>query len=286
MSAIPLSMSPLLLVPLATFILLVSTTGLLHLLGKLGQPGRAIQDALSRAPLVDLVLFHFTMLPPIAALALWTFVPSWREHSPWALLALAIAGQLAALITWTILHELAHPAIRKGPRLVKSIHKNVGPIRNNLALYWMLWAVPCFNVVRLSQYVVYPVLCTLTKLPRYRSRDWVNLSRQKFTGLVGHDLVWCLYCDWMTGVWSLGTEMLRNIEGFWCPIRFNSPEKCTNCTLDFPDLNHWVKPDATITDAAAYIDTHYPDPKGDNSWLGHPSRGGHIASVTVEGRKV
>ena len=37
--------------------------------------------------------------------------------------------------------------------------------------------------------------------------------------VIGHALIWCLYCDWMTGVWSLGTEMLRNVESFWYPIR-------------------------------------------------------------------
>ena len=47
----------------------------------------------------------------------------------------------------------------------------------------------------------------------------------KVEGLVGHDRIWCLYCDWMTGVWSLGTEMLRNVESFWCPLRFSSDAK-------------------------------------------------------------
>jgi hypothetical protein len=102
---------------------------------------------------------------------------------------------------------------------------------------------------RLGQYLVYPPLTWLVRLPKYNTAEWVNVSRHKFEGLVGHDLIWCLYCDWMTGVWSLGTEMLRNVESFWCPIRFRSDKKCENCTLDFPDLdNGWAPADGTMAD--------------------------------------
>jgi hypothetical protein len=155
----------------------------------------------------------------------------------------------------------------------------VGRLCNHFGLLWMLWAVPLFSVVRLAEYWVYPVLVVLTRLPKYKSADWVNVSRHKFDGLVGHDLIWCLYCDWMTGVWSLGTEMLRNIESFWCPIRFLSPEKCANCAQDFPDVERgWVKETATAADAAKLIDERYPAPDGSNAWLGHPVR------LTVKGR--
>ena len=40
----------------------------------------------------------------------------------------------------------------------------------------------------------------------------------------------------LTGVYSLGAEMLRNVESFWCPIRFYDGKKCDNCKLDFPDI--------------------------------------------------
>jgi len=104
------------------------------------------------------------------------------------------------------------------------------------------------------------------------------VSRHKFDGLVGHDLIWCLYCDWMTGVWSLGTEMLRNVESFWCPIRFRSDKKCENCTLDFPDLdNGWAPADGTMADAVKVHAEKYPGPDGVNAWFGHPTR------LTIEG---
>ena len=54
------------------------------------------------------------------------------------------------------------------------------------------------------------------------------------------DLIWCLYCDWMTGVYAFGGEMLRNVESFWCPIRFYDGKKCENCKIDFPDIEKWA----------------------------------------------
>jgi hypothetical protein len=85
----------------------------------------------------------------------------------------------------------------------------------------------------------------------------------------------------MTGVWSLGTEMLRNVESFWCPIRFSSTAKCDNCKIDFPDIDGgWAPASGTIADAAAVVDRQYPAPNGDNSWFGHPAR------LTVKGKDI
>jgi hypothetical protein len=115
----------------------------------------------------------------------------------------------------------------------------------------MLPAVPLFWLVRVVQMTIYPALVGLVGLPRYRTGEWVNVSRHKFAGLVGHGLIWCLYCDWMTGLWSLGSQMLRNIESLWCPIRFAEGKKCGHCALDFPDVAPrdrragWVPADGT-----------------------------------------
>src|SRR5262249_30687754 len=123
------------------------------------------------------------------------------------------------------------------------------------------------------------ILTWTVRLPKYRQGDWVNVSRQKFRGLVGHDLIWCLYCDWMTGVWSLGSEMLRNVESFWCPIRFASGKKCANCAVDFPDVfNGWVPADGTMADVASVLEAKYPA-QGPQPWFGHPAR------LTVEGKE-
>lgn len=279
-------MHPLLWLFLGSFVSMFLAAMAFHLFARLGNTGRAINDWCSKAPVLDLIVFFFTHGSWLAAGHVW-----WHhtERGPWwflACLATAIAAQVLTLVIWArvheALHELKNPGARRGPRIVNSLNKSFGPLRNHAAVWWTALAVPIFTLVRIAEVVVYPVLHWLIALPKYDSGKWVNVSRQKFTGLVGHDLIWCLYCDWMTGVWSLGTEMLRNVESFWCPIRFSSPEKCENCRIDFPDINGgWVDSNATIADAAKVIDQKYPGPKGINGWFGHPSR--QQVSLTING---
>ena len=139
---------------------------------------------------------------------------------------------------------------------------------NHTAIWITALAVPLFWFVRIGEWVIYPPLTWLVKFPPYKSAEWVNVSRQKFDGLIGHDLIWCLYCDWMTGVWSLGTEMLRNVESFWCPIRFYDGNKCENCKTDFPDIdNGWVDADGNMADVVKVLQDKHAD--GDHSWFGH-----------------
>src|SRR5437870_4492141 len=124
-----------------------------------------------------------------------------------------------------------------------------------------LIALPGFWVIRAMEILAYWPLVALLRFPKYDQSEWINVSRQKFSGLVGHDLVWCLYCDWMTGVYSLGAEMLRNVESFWCPIRFASGKKCDNCKLDFPDIEGgWVAPEGTMRDVVAALEKMYSAP--------------------------
>jgi hypothetical protein len=287
-----------------TTVALLSATALLHTLKRLGPPGLALRERLSAGLGLDLVVAYFTVLPLVAAPLVWSLLrPATPEQvapaSLWAHALSALAGQLLALYTWCGWHELANRRHTRTFRLVDAINQNLarrrlmggsasgarvttppgflamqaGRLRNHFALLWMLLAVPVFNIVRLAEYVVYPVLVVTTGLPRYDARQWVNVSRHKLDGLVGHDLVWCLYCDWMTGVWSLGTEMLRNIESFWCPIRFHNADKCRTCAQDFPDVDGaWSSEHASAQDAARLHAAKYPAPDGDNSWLGHPAR--------------
>jgi len=271
-------MRPFSLAALLTLAALLLGAGLLHLLPRLGPGGKKLSDSFCRAPLLDLLITYFTVAPLILGPVL----------AGWAGLFGAIVGQVAAVLAWSMLHEAANPEARDGPRIVKSLNRLVGPARNHAAVWITALAVPIFWIVRVAEIVVYPPLTWLIRLPRYNHADWVNVSRHKFTGLVGHDLIWCLYCDWMTGVWSLGSEMLRNVESFWCPIRFDSARKCENCRHDFPDVEHgWVRADASIADAAALVEEKYtadprkPAPDGAprwNPWFGHPAR------LTVEGK--
>ena len=75
----------------------------------------------------------------------------------------------------------------------------------------------------------------------------------------------------MTGVYSLGAEMLRNVESFWCPIRFYDGKKCENCKLDFPDLEGgWVAADGTMDEVVELMECKYGGQQ--HSWFGHRER--------------
>ena len=263
---------------------LLLMAGFIHLVVRSGGAGKALAEAMSRAPLLDLLVAWFTVMPGIAGFFVGAQLGGngmwWNSllHALIGTLA-AIVGQVVAMQTWVFLHELANPAARKGPRILKVLNAKVGRFRNHSAVWWTALAVPIFSLTRLAEVAMWPMLVLLVKFPRYKQGEWINVSRHKFSGLVGHDLIWCLYCDWMTGVWSLGTEMLRNVESFWCPIRFSSTAKCENCKIDFPDIDGgWAHAGGTIADAAAVVDRQYPAPNGDNSWFGHPAR------LTINGK--
>jgi len=266
---------PFLIVATASLFAVLLGAGLLHLIPRLGRAGRALAEAMGRAPLLDLAVTWFLIVPPVAG-ACWDGAAG---------VGAALIGQIAGLQLWTWLHELAHPAARQGPRIVKVLSRVVGRWRNHAAIWVTALAVPVFWIVRLAEVVVYPPLTWLVRLPKYRARDWVNVSRHKFEGLVGHDLIWCLYCDWMTGVWSLGSEMLRNVESFWCPIRFASEKKCENCRIDFPDVEGtpaspaWIRADGTMAEVTELLEKQYTG-RSENAWFAHPVR------LSVEGREV
>jgi hypothetical protein len=241
----------------------------LSIIPRLGPGGRRVSDALCRAPLLDLVVGCFTIIPWILAAAL----------GGWAAFFGALVGQFAALGVWCAGHDLAHPRAAGGPRIVKFHERTVGNWRNEAALVVTLAALPVFWAVRILQMTLAWTLPVLLGFPSYKQADWINVSRHKFDGLVGHDLVWCLYCDWMTGVWSLGSEVLRNVESFWCPIRYYDGKKCANCAIDFPDLdNGWVPADGTMADVVARMDQMYGT--GRREWFGHPAR------LTVKGQPI
>jgi hypothetical protein len=259
----------LLLAAIVTFIAALAIAGILELIRYLGAAGRWLTERLTRAPLLDVVVASFTWLPWVAMRCIW----GWRG------LIGALVGQFVACYVWAALHELAHPAARRGPRIIKFIDAAVGRWQNHLALWVTVIALPAFWVIRFIQVGLWWTLVVLLDFPNYRHGDWVNVSRQKFSGLVGHDLIWCLYCDWMTGVYSLGAEMLRNVESFWCPIRFYDGKKCANCAQDFPDIDGgWIAADKTMSDVVAKMDQMYGG--GRREWFGHPAR------LTVNGKPI
>ena len=233
--------------------------------------GRLFVHLSTRAPLLDVWVAMLTWVPWVLCVVL----------AGWVGFVGAILGQMLAMGVWCLGHEMVNREAARGPRIVKFLNRTVGRGRNHLALWVTLVALPGFWAIRFSQMVAYWPLVKLLKFPDYKQSEWINVSRQKFDGLVGHDLIWCLYCDWMTGVYSLGAEMLRNVESFWCPIRYYDGKKCDNCKVDFPDIaNGWVDAQGTMKDVEQVMIDKYA---GDHrSWFGHPDR----VQVTVKGEKV
>ncbi|MEM7578146.1 MAG: hypothetical protein AAF328_11815 [Planctomycetota bacterium] len=262
-----------------TVVALLTVTGFLHLARDWF--GDKLGDWLCRAPGLDVVVFTLTVLPQLVGLTLGGLRGGFFVALGW--LAVAVLAQCVAMIIWMRVHELAHREAMQGPRITQTLNRTVGPVRNTLAVWWTAWAVPLFALVRLVELTVYPIVAWLIQLPTYDAKDWVSVSRQKHHHLVGADRIWCLYCDWMTGVWSLGSEMLRNIESFWCPIRFRDDTKCENCSLEFPDVKErWSPADGTMRDVTDTLEKYYPGPGGVNGWFGHPNRS--KTQVTVEGK--
>ncbi len=231
--------------------------------------GRHFGRLTTHAPGLDGVVSTFTWMPWVICGILFG----------WIGVAGAFVGQVIAMWVWCWIHEAMHPEARRGPRIVKFLNRTVGRWQNHVALWVTVIALPAFILIRVMELCVYWMLPALLGFPKYKQGEWVNVSRQKFDGLVGHDLIWCLYCDWMTGVYSLGAEMLRNVESFWCPIRFYDGKKCENCRTDFPDIEGgWVKETGNMADVVNVMEEKYA---GDQrAWFGHPVR------LTVKGKDV
>ncbi len=228
---------------------------------------RGLIELSIRAPLLDFWVALLTWIPWAVAVARYGCIG----------LVGSLLGQMIALAVWCWVHERMHPEAARGPRIVKFLNRTVGRWQNHLALWVTLIALPGFWFIRLIEVIAYFPLVVLLGFPKYKQSEWINVSRQKFSGLVGHDLVWCLYCDWMTGVYSLGGEMLRNVESFWCPIRFYDGKKCANCRTDFPDIeNGWVASTGTMADVEKTMEEKYG--QGRREWFGHPAR------LTIKGK--
>lgn len=184
----------------------------------------------------------------------------------------AVIAQVLMIYVFNFVHgQIIHK--QKGDTVKDALNKVVGPLRNHLGLFVSLGAVPVFLILRFGEIVLYAPLRWILGFPKYKEEEWINISRQKIDGLVGHDMTWCLYCDWMTGVYSYGAEMLRNVESFWCPLKFQNDKKCENCKIDFPDIEKWAEADGTIQDLHDLVlDKYSTDMNEPNPWFGHESR--------------
>ena len=233
----------------------------LHLMPRLGGFGKDMTAILTQAPGLDVVVSLFLWIPWVIG----GIVDGWLG------LIAAIAAQFLVMQSWIFFFDLSHRKTASGSRIHGFLNQKFGWWRNNVALWATALAVPVFFVIRFAEVFVYPILVWVLDFPNYKHHEWVNVSRQKFQGLIGKDLIWCLYCDWMTGVYSLGAEMLRNVESFWCPIRFYDGKKCDNCKLDFPDLESgWIAADGTMDDVEELLKEKYGEEQC--SWFNHPDR--------------
>lgn len=218
-------------------------------------------DFFTKAPGLDWAMASFTLIP-------W-FVCSYAFG--WVGFAGCLVGQLVSLYGFNVFHGLTNR--HDGPTIKHAINEIVGPTRNHLGLFVSLLACPGLWAIRFSTIFIYPLLRWTLKFPKYDVSEWVNVSRFKFEGLVGHDMVWCLYCDWMTGIYAYGGELLRNVESFWCPIRFYPDKKCDNCQLTFPDIKEWTPKDGTMEEVTNLLLAKYPpESKEPNGWFGHSDR--------------
>jgi len=182
------------------------------------------------------------------------YLLGWLLHVPcWGVFLI----QVAYLVTWCYYDEK-----RRGKPGTFSIRaywiKRDGWLRY-LVGWFCTAAIPLFFVIRLTEIVVYPVLIWAWGLPPLHARDYIQLSRHKWQGLVGADLLYCLYCEWMTGVWSLGSAQLQNIETMWCPLRFGHEGQCDKCKLFFPDIDDWARPETGMPGVEQFYKTHYDD---------------------------
>ncbi|MCX6970828.1 MAG: hypothetical protein NTV93_11875 [Verrucomicrobia bacterium] len=218
-----------------------------------------VSEKIARAPLLDIFISLFTWVPWLSG---W-WLMGWKGF------VAAIIAQLVFLHAFCLVHRTLRG--KTGRTLTDAQGKILGPFRNQLCLMVQTPAVLVFVQVRLAEIFLYPPVAWLGKLPTYKSSEWVNLSRHKYDGLIGYDLLWCWYCDWMTGLWALGSEMLRNIESFWCPIQFRDERKNRNASTDFPDIAKWAPASGNMEDAVRAFEARY-DGKRPNSWWGHPDR--------------
>jgi len=213
----------------------------------------------ARAPMLDVLASMLTWLPWLAAF----YARGWQG------LGLCLAAQLLSLEAFSLVHGFAHRSTSGGAKIRHALDEVVGPVRNRVGLWVTLLILPAMWMIRLGQCTVYPLQVWGLGFPWYRHSDWVSLNRQKFQGLVGHDLIWCLYCEWVLSIYSLGAEMIRNNESWWCPIQFHDLEKCQRCVPDFPDIAKWVPPTGSLQEVKDDLLKRYCPKKTPRAWTGY-----------------
>src|SRR5579872_809370 len=212
-----------------------------------------IVDSVSRAwahpPAIDAVVVGFTMLPWVGG-----WVAGARIHSSWVGGLLGMLASCAAQFVAVELFDFAHRAVAKRKKIGileinRTIDRRVGWWRNRMGLWATVPSVPFFLLNRVGHVASYYPLIPFLDFPPLKQSEYIKVSRHKIKNLVGADLVWCLYCDWMTGGWSLTSEMLNEVESYWCPLLFDDKDKCEKCSQFFR-METWATPGASAEELA------------------------------------
>jgi len=205
----------------------------------------------AKPPAIDLIVILFTVAPWIAA-----WIAGVRIHGHWsggiAGLAAVTASQILALELFDFLH--LRLSARRGIRSLeinRTIERRFGKWHNRICLWLTVPSIPFFLMNRFA-FLGYYIFVILLGFTHFRHSDYITVSRQKIKNLVGADLVWCLYCDWMTGGWTLSTEMLNEVESYWCPLQFADRGKCEKCAKYFR-MEHWAPPDCSAEEVSHIV---------------------------------
>lgn len=198
---------------------------------------------LARPPAIDWIVILYTAAPWIAG---WT--AGARIHGHWIGgipgLATVVASQILSLELFDFLHlRLAARRGIKSLEINSTIERRFGKWNNRICLWLTIPSIPFFLMNRFG-FRGYFIFEKLLGFSHFEDSDYITVSRQKIKNLVGADLVWCLYCDWMTGGWTLTTEILNEVESYWCPLQFADQGKCEKCAQFFR-TGHWASPGCT-----------------------------------------
>lgn len=203
-------------------------------------------EFLARPPAVDCVVILYTAAPWIAG----GFAGA-QIHQHWlggvgGVAAVTVAQILALeIFDWVHCRIAARQGIQD-LQINRSIERRFGKLKNRTCLWLTVPSIPFFLYNRLG-FLGYFLFEWMLGFSHFKSSDYITVSRQKIQNLVGADLVWCLYCDWMTGGWTLTSEILNEVESFWCPLKFSDATKCAKCANYF-SIGHWTPPQTTAAE--------------------------------------
>ncbi len=208
-------------------------------------------EFLARPPAVDFIVIGYTAGPWIAGGFAGAGIHQYWLGALGGLTAVTFA-QMIALELFDFIH--CRIAARRGIqslRINHTIERRFGKFKNRFCLWLTVPSIPLFLYNRFG-FLGFFIFEKMLGFSHFKTSDYITVSRQKIQNLVGADLVWCLYCDWMTGGWTLTSEILNEVESFWCPLQFDDRTKCEKCANYF-STGHWTPPQTTAAEIGKIV---------------------------------